>query len=428
MKISKLIGKEIYDSRGNFTIRVRVVLDSGVSDFFDVPSGASKGSHEAIELRNTSGSVLPAIQKLDVIESALKDIDLSSPLDLDKFLIDMDGTENKSNLGGNTTLGVSVAFLKAYSKNIGVSYYMTINKLLNSLLKSEGIVVDINIPVPMFNILNGGQHADNHLLLQEFMVIPTQYFNNASELKKKPVSDYLNIGATILHLLSKRLKDENFFYGVGDEGGVTTDNISDSITALANISDAVKSSGYKLYDDVCFGIDCASNYYYNEQTKEFTFDNAKYTSESLLPVYLKLLDDFPISYIEDPYPEESFDDFASLVEDSSNSTLIAGDDLITTNPVRLKKAIDNASINSVIIKPNQIGTVMESLETVKLSILNDITYIPSHRSGETLDSFITDFAVGTGAKLLKAGSMQRGERIAKYIRLLEIEDELNGNK
>lgn len=434
MKIKRLRGVEILDSRANPTLQVHIELENGIHAIADVPSGASKGTFEAVELRDNDPKrfnglgVQSAIRNVDKIFSHIKHIEVESQSEIDMAMINLDGTNNKSNLGANTTLGVSYAVLKAAAKLKKLEIYEYINETFNMNFKKN---ISLNIPTPLFNILNGGAHADNKLDFQEFMVIPTKYDSEGGILdgmNNNSIESKVRMGSEILHSLKQILKASSLSTGIGDEGGFAP-LVKDPSEALNLISEACLKAGYEPYKDVSFGIDCASNYFYNKsEGKYILHTNGEdkqtehiFSCDEMISYYKVLLENFPIIYIEDYMNESDFNGFAILSHDPSTPRIAyCGDDLTVTNPERLKIAIDQGSIRAMIVKPNQIGTVSETFNVVNMCIDNGIMYVPSHRSGETNDAIISDIAVGLGAKYIKAGAPQRGERVAKYNRLLEI--------
>jgi enolase len=408
--IKKIKGIEILDSRGNRTIRVFVETEGGIKSFGDAPAGASKGSREAIELRDSKGGVKPAIDSVNYfINDALRGFDVRRQENIDRTLIQLDGTDNKSKLGANAIIATSIAVAKTAAKALGLEIFQYI-----------GGGRKHRIPVPLLNILNGGLHAGNNLKIQEFIIIPLK-FNKFSEAL---------FASTEVYKQLKNLVTEKFgkiYTALGDEGGVSPP-LNKTEEALELLSDAVKRAGYE--GEIFFGMDAASSDFYNEKEGVYEIDGTKKSAEEMIDYYSELAGKYPILYLEDPFNENDFEHFAELQSKLKN-TIITGDDLYTTNVKYLRKGIENRSTRGVIVKPNQIGTLTETYEFFDTARENSIKTIISHRSGETEDSFIADLAVGLNSDFIKTGAPARGERTAKYNRLLEIENEYEieyGNK
>lgn len=406
--IEKIEGREILDSRGNPTVEACVYLNNGIYATASVPSGASTGSYEALELRDKNKKrfdgkgVLKAVKNInEIISPALHKIDGSNQQRIDKMLIQLDGNENKSHLGANAMLAVSLAICKSYAKSYNIPLYQYI-----------GGINAHRLPLPMFNILNGGAHADNLLDIQEFMIIP----------RMDSFTSNVQIGAEIFNSLKNILKEKGHVISVGDEGGFAP-KVNDIYTALDLILNAIEKAGYKPDEDVSIGLDIASSEFYNKKEKvyEFNGEKIKRDSANMLSFYEGLINKYPIVSIEDPFFEDDFDITATLTKSIGNKVKIVGDDLFTTNYKRLKKGIEMDCANAIIIKLNQIGTLSETLKTIELAKKNSYTPIISHRSGETTDTFIADLAVALNCDLIKSGSLSRGERVCKYNRLMEIE-------
>ena len=406
--------RQILDSRGTPTVEVDVMLEDGTLGRAAVPSGASTGAHEAVELRDgDSGKyfgkgVLKAVDNVNsLIAPAILEAELD-PFDqvrLDNFLIALDGTDSKSKLGANAILGVSLATAKACADSCGRFLYEYIGGSNTKLL-----------PVPMMNILNGGKHADNNVDLQEFMIMP---------VGAPSFSEALRMGAEVFGSLKKVLKSQGFNTSVGDEGGFAPD-LKSNAQALEIISEAVVKSGYKLGEDIMFALDPASTEFYDAKKRKYVLASEKreLSSAEMVEYYIELVKKYPIISIEDGLAEDDWDGWKLMTEKLGSKIQIVGDDLFVTNPVRLKRGIEEGSANSILIKLNQIGTLTETLDTIEMAKTAGFTAVVSHRSGETEDSTIADVVVATGAGQIKTGSMCRSDRIAKYNQLLRIEEML----
>lgn len=410
-KIKDIEAIEILDSRGIPTLEVTVTTENGFTGVASVPSGASTGTKEALELRDNDEryfgkGVLKAINNVNtIIKNALIGMEINGQKQIDQKMISLDGTNNKSNLGANAILGVSIACLKAAASESKKELY----DYLNTREK--------RIPRLMFNILNGGKHSKNNIDIQEFMIVP----------KRDSFSESLRCASEIFHSLKILLDDEGFATSVGDEGGYAP-NLPDTKSALNYIIKAIESANYIPGKDVFIALDVAATSLYNEQKQTYKIDNNYFSKEELLEYYLELLKKYPIISIEDPYAENDYEGFKIFTERLGKEINIVGDDIFVTNKEELKKGIDNNLCNSIIIKPNQIGTFYEMLETVVLAKKNNYTCIMSHRSGETTDTFIIDAAIALDIPFIKAGSLSRGERICKFNRLLKIEKIMNQKK
>lgn len=407
-KIKDIKAREILDSRGNPTVEVDVLLESGTKGRAAVPSGASTGSKEALELRDNDPKryqgkgVLKAVNNVNtIIKDALIGLESSHQRQIDETMIKLDGTENKTNLGANATLGVSLAVLKATAKEKNIPLYKYFGD-------------EISLPRPMMNILNGGAHADNNLDFQEFMIIP-----NAKNFKET-----LRIGSEVFHTLKKVLKENGFNTGVGDEGGFAP-NLNTNEEALDMLMEAIKEAGYTPGKDVNFALDVAASEFYEDGIYNLKGANKKLTSNELVDYYQTLIDKYPIISIEDPVDEEDWEGFRKMTEKYGDKIQLVGDDLFVTNIKYLQKGIDNKAGNAILIKLNQIGTFTETLETINLAKENGYKTIISHRSGETEDVTIADLAVALNLGQIKTGSLSRSERTAKYNELLRIEEDLN---
>ena len=405
MKILDLYAREILDSRGNPTVETELVLDNGIKVVASVPSGASTGSREALELRDNDNSrymgkgVLTAVKNVNtIIRDAIIGMELNQTK-IDNKLLELDGTENKEKLGANAILSVSLACLKAQAALEGKELfeYVTTGK--------------VSMPIPMINIINGGAHAKNNLDIQEFMIIPV-----LSNMQKR-----VRAASEIFHHLQKLLAKNNLSTGVGDEGGFAP-NLSKNTDAFDYIVKAIKKAGYNPGKDVFIGIDCAASEFYNKDNNTYSIDGNNLSVDELIKYYLEIVDKYPIISIEDPFNEDDFESLAKLTKLIGNNVMLVGDDYFVTNEKYLKKGIDMKAGNAILLKANQIGTISEMIKTIVLAKKNNYKTVISHRSGETEDTFIADLAVGLNLGFIKTGSMCRGERISKYNRLLKIED------
>lgn len=403
-KICNVYAREILDSRANPTIEVEVLLESGIKGIASVPSGASTGKREALELRDNDSNryhgkgVLKAVNNVNnIIKPLIVGMDASEISEIDNVMIREDNSENKSNLGANAMLGVSLATLKADA--------MDNNKELYEYLGNE-----YSMPRCMMNILNGGVHANNNLDFQEFMIIPS----------KNEYKENLRMGSEIFNTLKMVLKNENLLCGVGDEGGFAP-LISDAREALELISMAISESGYTLGEDVFIGLDVAASELYHDGV--YIIEGKNYSSQELVSYYKSLIYDYHIISIEDGMAEDDYEGWKLMTKELSDIQLV-GDDLFVTNKSLLEDGIKMGIANAILIKPNQIGTVSEMFDTIKLAKRNNYNTIISHRSGETEDNYIADFAVGLNLGQIKTGSLSRGERTSKYNRLLRIEEQI----
>ena len=410
MKIENIVAREILDSRGNPTVEVDVILEDGTLGRASVPSGASTGSREALELRDGDSSrynglgVLKAVNNVNgPIKELVVGMDAYNQKELDYAMIKLDGTKTKSNLGANAILGVSMANLKAaaISKKVPLHKYIGDGK---------------NLPYPMMNIINGGAHADNKLDFQEFMIIP---FANT-------INERIRMGSEIFHSLKKVLKEKSLVTSVGDEGGFAPDLNSNS-EAFDLIIEAINRAGYKPGENVYLGIDVAASEFYNKDTERYELvgENKSLTKEELISYYEELVNKYPIISIEDPVYENDFEGFSEITKRIGDRIQLVGDDLFVTNKEYLQKAIEMKAGNAILLKVNQIGTITETLETIELAKANNYKTIISHRSGETEDTTISSLAVGLDLGQIKTGSMSRTDRICKYNELLRISEELN---
>ncbi|MEP6489969.1 phosphopyruvate hydratase [Microcoleus vaginatus GB2-A3] len=406
--IDSIQAREILDSRGRPTIEAEVYLANGVVGLAQVPSGASTGSFEAHELRdddktryggkgvlkavaNVEHKIAPALANLDAIDQAL----------VDKTMIELDGSPNKSHLGANAILGVSLATAKAAAETLGLPLYRYLGGTLANVL-----------PVPLMNVINGGSHADNNVDIQEFMIVPV----GAPSFKEA-----LRWGAEIFASLAKVLKDKNLLTGVGDEGGFAP-NLGSNQEALDLLMMAIEKAGYKPGEQVALALDVAASEFYKDG--QYTYDGVAHSPAELIDYLDGLVSQYPIVSIEDGLHEDDWDSWVALTQKMGSKVQLVGDDLFVTNRTRLQKGIDLKASNSILIKLNQIGSLTETLDTIDLGKRNSYRSIISHRSGETEDTTIADLAVATRAGQIKTGSLCRSERVAKYNRLLRIEDEL----
>jgi enolase len=397
-RIRKVKGYQILDSRSNRTVRVRVETYGGISDFGDAPAGASKGTREAVELRDKDGGVTEAVRIINsVINDSLHGFSVLDQLAIDQALIKLDGTPNKSRIGGNTTIATSIAVLKTASKSLGLEYFKYIG----------GPRVRY-VPIPLLNILNGGLHAGNMLKIQEFIIIPKE-FDTFSEALIASTSIYKRLKELITERYGK------LYTALGDEGGVAPP-LEKTRDALDLIYTAVKHTGYD--GQVYLGMDAASSDFFKDGAYEI--DGRKYSPDEMIDYYVSLANEYPILYLEDPFNENDFERF-SILQSKLKKTIVTGDDLYTTNVEYLKKGIEKKSTIGTIVKPNQIGTLSETFDYIELAKKNSIKVIVSHRSGETEDSFIADLAVGVQSDFIKTGAPARGERTSKYNRIIEIE-------
>jgi len=410
--IAKIIGRQILDSRGNPTVEVDVITTSGVLGRAAVPSGASTGIHEAVELRDGDPStylgkgVLKAVANVNtIIDEALKGFDVCDQKAIDSKLIELDGTPNKSNLGANAILGVSLACARAAADESGLS-----------LFKYVGGVGAVTMPVPMMNILNGGSHADNKIDIQEFMVMP---FGADS------FSQGLQWGTEIFHHLKSVLKERGMSTNVGDEGGFAP-NLGSNEEAIQVVLLAIEKAGFKPGEDVWIALDAAASEFYNEAEGKYVFESTgeKRTSEEMVQFWKEWCDKYPIVSIEDGLAEDDWAGWKLATEVLGDRVQLVGDDLFVTNTTRLSRGIDEHIANSILIKVNQIGTLTETIEAVQMAVRNGYTSVMSHRSGETEDNTIADLAVALNCGQIKTGSASRSDRMAKYNQLLRIEEEL----
>lgn len=409
-KISFVSAREILDSRGNPTIEAKVTLAGGATGTCAVPSGASTGQYETVELRDGDKSrylgkgVTKAVGHVNgIIASALLGVNTSNMRKIDELLINLDGTENKSKLGANATLAVSIATAKATAAAYGLPLYRFI-----------GGVNAQRLPVPMMNILNGGAHASNSLDIQEFMIMPVGAQSFAEALRQ---------GTEVYHHLKKVLSSRKLSTNVGDEGGFAP-NLAEDKEALELILEAIESAGYTAGKDIVLALDIAASEWADQEEYLLPKIKQRYTKEGLISYYTKLCGEYPIYSLEDPLGENDFDGFANLTVQLGHDHMIVGDDLFVTNSKRLAKGIEADAANAILVKANQIGTLSETLDAIELAKKSGYETIISHRSGETGDTFIADLAVSVNAGFVKTGAPCRTERVCKYNRLLEIEQEV----
>ncbi len=415
-KISKIIGREVLDSRGNPTVEADVYLDTGAWGRAVAPSGASTGSREALELRDGDKSrylgkgVLKAVAAVnDTIASALIEQDAEDQKAIDKVMIDLDGTENKEKLGANAILAVSLANAKAVAMDKKIPLYQYISEL-------NGTPGQYSMPVPMMNIINGGEHADNNVDIQEFMIQP---------VGAKNFREALRMGAEVFHNLKKVLSDKGLSTAVGDEGGFAP-NLSSNEEALAVIVQAVEAAGYQMDKDITLALDCAASEFYIDGNYNLKGEGKIFDSESFGDYLAELSAKYPILSIEDGLDESDWKGWESLTKKIGARIQLVGDDLFVTNTKIFKRGIDTGVANSILIKFNQIGSLTETLNAIRMAKEAGYTAVISHRSGETEDVTIADLAVGTAAGQIKTGSLCRSDRVAKYNQLLRIEEELAG--
>lgn len=413
-KIINVIGREIMDSRGNPTVEAEVHLEGGFVGMAAAPSGASTGSREALELRDGDKSrylgkgVLTAVANVNgVIRTALLGKDATAQAELDQIMIDLDGTENKDKLGANAILAVSLAAAKAAAASKGIPLYAHIAEL-------NGTPGQYSMPVPMMNILNGGEHADNNVDIQEFMVQP---------VGAKTFREALRMGAEIFHTLKKVLHDKGLSTSVGDEGGFAP-NLASNADALAVIKEAVELAGYKLGTDVTLALDCAASEFYKDGKYDLAGEGKVFDSNGFSDFLKSLADQYPIVSIEDGLDESDWDGWAYQTQIMGDKIQLVGDDLFVTNTKILTRGIENGIANSILIKFNQIGSLTETLAAIRMAKEAGYTAVISHRSGETEDATIADLAVGTAAGQIKTGSLCRSDRVAKCNQLLRIEEQL----
>ncbi len=409
--IKKIIGRQIFDSRGNPTVEADVRLDDGSIGRASVPSGASTGAKEAHELRDGGSQsfgkgVLNAVSNINgVINDGLKGLDVTNQELVDITMINIDDTDNKSNLGANAILAVSMAVARAAANSNSLSLYQY---LCNGN--------DFILPVPMMNLINGGVHANNSLDLQEFMVMP---------VSADSMSQAVRIGAEIFHTLRDLLSEDSHNTNVGDEGGVAP-NLKSTEEAISYLSKAIEKAGYKLEEDIVFAIDAASSEFYKDGLYKLTSLNKSLDSDKMINFWEKLITNFPIFSIEDPLSENDWDSWRALTESIGQKVQLVVDDLFVTNTKIFEKGISLDVANAILIKVNQIGTITETMQAINVAKESKYSFIISHRSGETEDTFISDLSVATQSCQIKTGSLTRSDRVGKYNQLIRIEEELAG--
>ena len=411
MRIVDVIGREILDSRGNPTVEVDVVLEDGTVGRASVPSGASTGMREALEMRDGGARFMGkgVLNAVAAVNGSLRDLvvgmDAANQKELDYAMIEADGTKTKSKYGANAILGISMAAMRAsaISKRIPLYRYIGNGSML---------------PVPMMNIINGGAHADNKLDFQEFMIVP----------QASTIHDRIRIGAEVFHNLKKVLNGKGLATGVGDEGGFAPD-LDSNTEGFELIMEAIRKAGYEPGKDVCLAIDVAASEFYDKETGKYNLvgENRSLTTDELIDFYCELVEKYPIISIEDPVDENDWDGFTKITSCLGDKIQLVGDDLFVTNKECLQMGIDRKAGNAILLKVNQIGTITETLETIELARSNGYKTVISHRSGETEDTTIADLAVGLNLGQIKTGSMSRTDRVCKYNQLMRIEEELEKN-
>lgn len=414
MKITNLKAFQVYDSRGYPTIACMIEIDNNIQEISMVPSGASTGEREALELRDNISTewrgkgVLNAIKNVnEIIKPIIMGKNPLNQFEIDRLMIQLDGTKNKNRLGANAILSVSLAVAKAASKAINEPLFKYIKKNIINWNESGNFY-----PIPIVNVINGGKHANNNLDFQEFMFVP---------LKSKNWQECLKIVDECFLSLQQILLQKGVSIAKGDEGGFSV-NFESIEEVFDLLSDAIEKAGYKVGEDVGFGIDVAASEFYVDNIYKLKIIGKELNSNELLEFYTYLIKKYPIVYLEDPFDQNDWESFRKLTSIVNKEVLIVGDDLYCTNSKLLSKGINNQSTNSILIKLNQIGTLTECLETIKLAKENNLNYIISHRSGETEDSFIADLSIATSSRLIKTGSMSRSERLAKYNRITIIDE------
>lgn len=415
-KIEVVYGREILDSRGNPTVEVEVTLKGGIRGRASIPSGASTGEYEALELRNgdkkryLGKGVLRAIRNLnEIIGPEIIGQDVTGQARIDRLMIDLDGTDNKTKLGANAILGVSLAVARAAAKGLNLPLYQYIRK------SYQLPVTDYRLPIPMMNVVNGGRHAANNLDIQEFMIVP---------LGANSFREVLRMGVEVFHNLKISLAEKGYSTAVGDEGGFAP-NLDSNEEAIQIILEGIERAGYRPGQDVWVALDPAASEFYREGKYVLSMEkNPERSSNEMINFYGDLVDRYPVISIEDGLAEDDWDGWANLTKRLGDRTQIVGDDIFVTNIKRLKRGIASGVANSILIKLNQIGTLTETIRVIEAASRAGYTTVISHRSGETEDTFIADLAVAVNSGQIKTGSASRGERMAKYNQLLRIEEEL----
>ncbi len=409
--ITQIKARQILDSRGNPTVEADVILNNGFWGRAAVPSGASTGSKEALELRDNEKSWMgkSVYQAIDNIDNQLSQLlvnkAFSSQAELDKTMIEADGTDNKANFGANAILAVSLAAAKAVANQQGLPFYKYIGQIANN--------ETFSMPMPMINVINGGAHADFSTDFQEYMIVP---------IAAKDINQALKIGTEVFHNLKKILKAADYSTTVGDEGGFAPQVKSGNQEPLILINEAIKLAGYKPGQEVAIALDTASSEIYQDQKYDLKTEKKQLTAKQLIDKFSKWVDDYPIISIEDGLDQEDWQNWQSLTSKLGDKIQLVGDDLLVTNTELLQQAIDKKACNAILIKPNQIGTLTETIEAIKLAQANNFKVIISHRSGETEDTTIAHLAVGTNAGQIKTGSLSRTDRVCKYNELIRISE------
>lgn len=410
-RIKQIKGRQIIDSRGNPTVEADVILENNVMGRAAVPSGASTGSREALELRDGGDAwmgkgVKKAVTNINnIIAPALLGTDASKQADIDRNLIELDGTEDKSELGANAILAVSLACAKAVAAAKSTPLYRYISEIAST---------EMSLPMPMMNVMNGGAHAAGSSDIQEYMIMPVGAIN---------FTEVMQIGTEVFHNLGKILKEKDYATTVGDEGGYAPKLKRGNFEPLELISEAVKRAGYELGKDVVIALDVAASEFYDKNKYELRTEKKSLTSAELIRLYADWVDELPLVSIEDGLAESDWDGWIKLASTLGRETQLVGDDLLVTNPKLLQEAIDKKACNAILIKPNQIGTLTETITAVKLAKASNFNTVISHRSGETEDTTIAHLAVGLGAGQIKTGSLSRTDRVCKYNELLRIAEE-----
>ncbi|MBI4215156.1 MAG: phosphopyruvate hydratase [Parcubacteria group bacterium] len=415
--IKALRAREILDSRGDPTVEVRVELEDGLAARASVPSGASTGIHEALELRDNDPKryggkgVLKACRNVnEVIAPKLKGIDATQQQEIDALMIDLDGTKNKSNLGANAILGVSMATAHAAAKALGQPLYQYLRKTYKFALK------DYRLPVPLMNIINGGRHADNDLAFQEFMIVP---------VKARKFANRVRMGSEVFHVLGKFLKERKHNTAVGNEGGYAP-NLGTAENVFKLLISAIQKAGYQPGKEIALALDIAASELYDSKSKKYEIpaERLKLSSDGMLDIYESWLKKYPIISIEDGLDQDDWDGWREMTRRLKKKTMLVGDDLFVTNEERLRMGIEKKISTAILIKMNQIGTISETMRAIQLAQKHKYKVVISHRSGETCDCTLADLAVAVNAEYVKTGSLSRSERVAKYNRLMEIEQQL----
>jgi enolase len=417
-KIKSIWAREILDSRGLPTIETACQLDNGIIAIASSPSGTSTGSYEALELRDSNNprylgnGVLKAVDNVNkILGPALVGMDVANPLLIDHKLIEIDGTENKAKYGGNAILSISIAVVKAAAMSMHYPLYTYVNQLASAV----GLKTPLRMPTPLFNMINGGMHGAGNLDFQEFHVIPAS---------SKNFTDGLQSCAEIYLSIGQNLARRGAIHSVGNEGGYAP-NLFTNADAIEVLVESIKSTTYQIGRDVFLGLDVAANSFFKNGEYTIRDKSSPMDDVQMMEFYKQLIEQYKLAIIEDPFEQDGWESWKKLTNSFSSQLIIVGDDLLATNPKRVEKAITEGACNAILIKPNQIGTIWETLKVIKMARDAKWRIVTSHRSGETNDSFIADFAVGVGSDYVKFGAPARGERVAKYNRLLAIEYELS---